>query len=514
MVQLGAPKRVVVVGAGLSGLSAAWHLSKVSPSTHVCLIEESERVGGWVHTLKKKGRGEGAIVHDTGPHSVRSGVLAYDTCELVSQCGIADKAIVAEQSTSGAKRYIYTDGKLHSLPTGFSDLLTRGGVFGRGLLQAAIKEISISKRNDIADESVHHFAKRRFGLEVAENLFGAMVHGIYAGDYKTLSLRACFPILHKIEQASGSVVKGMLTGSGTTKKEKHTQKSQFKAYDATTQDLISKLKGTTAWGLEGGMESLVIALRDKLVAQPNVDLQLSTNCLGIDVRQDGVKVHVSSPSSNIHTLEADHIISSVPSYKMPGLLSIDEIEGHGSGSLAKMNEIFGATSFANVAVVNLAYDEDVLPIKGFGYLVPPKEKSEVLGVIFDSCVFPSQNGGNSNVTRLTVMMRGDRFKQKGIEDEKILSRMALTGIREHLGITATPTHVLAQTQRNCIPHYQPGHVARMGELDWLMRSTFHGRLSVIGASYKGVSVNDCIRFAKCTALGLASGRTVTGLSVV
>ena len=41
-------------------------------------------------------------------------------------------------------------------------------------------------------------------------------------------------------------------------------------------------------------------------------------------------------------------------------------------------------------VINLVYPGKVLPMDGFGYLVPAHEPELVLGVVFDSCVFPEQ----------------------------------------------------------------------------------------------------------------------------
>ena len=47
-------------------------------------------------------------------------------------------------------------------------------------------------------------------------------------------------------------------------------------------------------------------------------------------------------------------------------------------------------------------------------------------------------------------------------------------------------------QRECIPQYRVGHLDRMRELHHSIRNMYGGRLSVGGASYLGVSVNDIV----------------------
>ncbi|KNC75869.1 hypothetical protein SARC_11612, partial [Sphaeroforma arctica JP610] len=124
--------RVAVVGGGLSGLSAAYHLARAAPHVQVVVLERSARVGGWVHTSKVHHVDGDAIksplILDTGPHSVRSGVLAYDMCEMVSQCGIADKVLLANHTPEGSRRYVYTNNTLNTLPMGLKDLVTRPGM--------------------------------------------------------------------------------------------------------------------------------------------------------------------------------------------------------------------------------------------------------------------------------------------------------------------------------------------------------------------------------------------------
>ncbi|KNC84101.1 hypothetical protein SARC_03666 [Sphaeroforma arctica JP610] len=95
-----------------------------------------------------------------------------------------------------------------------------------------------------------------------------------------------------------------------------------------------------------------------------------------------------------------------------------------------------------------------------------------------------------------------------------IAMVSRDAVRDILGHNGPPTTQQVRIQKHCIPQYQLGHLERMGEIDWLLRATTKGCVSVLGSSYRGVSVNDCVRFAKNTAKGLAQGKMVTGLSDV
>ena len=69
------------------------------------------------------------------------------------------------------------------------------------------------------DETIHEFVSRTLGKDVADNLISAVLHGIYAGDCRKLSVRACMPILTEYEDDKGSLLRGVLSVA-MSKKEK------------------------------------------------------------------------------------------------------------------------------------------------------------------------------------------------------------------------------------------------------------------------------------------------------
>lgn len=165
-------------------------------------------------------------------------------------------------------------------------------------------------------------------------------------------------------------------------------------------------------------------------------------------------------------------------------------------------------------VVNLCYnDPDLLPVDGFGYLIPrsiPFEQNpeRALGVIFDSALAKENvvmDGwqGRSH-TKVTVMLGGhwwDSFSKYPDEDEGVA--MAKAVLRRHLNIEIEPIAVHVGLQNQCIPQYTVGHDARMKKAHFELLREFNGKLSVAGNSYTGVGINDCVRAARDIAMGVS-----------
>lgn len=136
----------------------------------------------------------------------------------------------------------------------------------------SILKEAFKKRREITvgDETIYDFINRRFNQHVALNLIGAITHGIYAGDCKTLSVQSTFPLLAACEDRYGSVVKGMMKGGVPLDTEKEQQLAQL--CQSKNPEWQQEMKGASVIGLLPGLESLPKALRHYLTNQPNVDL--------------------------------------------------------------------------------------------------------------------------------------------------------------------------------------------------------------------------------------------------
>jgi oxygen-dependent protoporphyrinogen oxidase len=173
-------------------------------------------------------------------------------------------------------------------------------------------------------------------------------------------------------------------------------------------------------------------------------------------------------------------------------------------STLKNDEI---TPYVTVMTVNLYYpNPNLLPVEGFGYLIPqsiPFEQNpeRALGVIFDSSAVKGQDTANG--TKLTVMMGGhwwDGWTEFPSEEEGL--EMAKSILKRHIGITEEPTAHIANLSRDCIPQYTLGYAERIKQFAEGVSSEFKGRLRVVGAQFNGVGVNDIITAAWQVSRGL------------
>jgi NADPH-dependent 2,4-dienoyl-CoA reductase/sulfur reductase-like enzyme len=65
-------EHVVVLGGGITGLAAAFYLTRCIPQARITLIEHQDRVGGWVRSERiEMGPGKGHMVLEAGPRTLR-----------------------------------------------------------------------------------------------------------------------------------------------------------------------------------------------------------------------------------------------------------------------------------------------------------------------------------------------------------------------------------------------------------------------------------------------------------
>ncbi|KAI9293880.1 hypothetical protein K502DRAFT_325103 [Neoconidiobolus thromboides FSU 785] len=360
-------------------------------------------------------------------------------------------------------------------------MLTDKSPLLKGLMSAVIKEIFQKKVEK--DESIEEFITRRFNKDIANNLISAMVHGIYAGDTKDLSITNTFKILKDYELKYGSIVLGILNdmvSSGQT--EIDNKLLQLKEKD---DRLFNIYKSCSMYSFDGGIEQLSIKLLRELNNFKGFSIAYNSNINDININDQECKIKL-----NDNIIKADHIISCIPSDKLYSLLKNDDL-----------SELTYNPS-SNVAVVNMLFKNNVMPFHGFGYLVPKSvPDSDAIGVVYDSCPFPSLS---ENKTNITLMMGGPNFKDRfGDKPTKeLVFSKAKQVIKDQLNITDTPNQHNITLQYNCIPQYQVDHHLRMKSLSGKIASKYSNKLFLLGASYNGVAINDCVLYANQLVEGL------------
>ncbi|XP_077116654.1 protoporphyrinogen oxidase isoform X2 [Ranitomeya variabilis] len=463
-------RTVVVTGGGISGLTACYHLVKDGGVSKVILLEGSSRLGGWMRTT----RTEDGAVFEHGPRGMRpGGVVGRNTLSMISELGLeADLLPVLMSQPAAKNRYLYVNKSLHKLPSSIGGILRTIPPFSRPLFLCGLRDLT-APRGTKEDETIHDFFSRRFGKELADIVIDSLCRGVFAGDSRQLSLRSCFPFLYEAERHKRSVVLGMVaTGDQTPPLD---------------SPLIhrSKKEKWSQWSLRGGMQTLSDTL-EAYIKDRGVQIHKDTPVEALQWQADGgwqIKVPGGS-------MAADHVISAVPAAVLSKVLPLNA---------EPMTNTLREMSAATVAVVNLEYDGDVLPVSGFGHLIPSFEGDAMLGIVYDSLAFPEHNRRGGSSTRLTVMLGGAWFESSlgdpdAVSKEALLS-LASTAVATQLGVKETPCRTIVTLNKSCIPQYTLGHWKRIDHLFSYIRQ--HSLpLSLVGASYEGVSVNDCIYNAR------------------
>ncbi|XP_041081776.1 protoporphyrinogen oxidase isoform X3 [Polyodon spathula] len=457
-------KTVAVIGGGIGGLSACYHLTKSSQVFKVMLLESSSRLGGWLHSTRR----EDGAVFEHGPRGIRpAGDVGKSTLKMVSELGLENEVLpVTSDNIASKNRFLYVGGKLHKMPSG-----------AVALISSVARELLV-KRGTQEDESVHRFVERRLGKELADVVIDSLCRGVYAGDCRKLSMRSCFPPLFRAERDYGSIVLGMVFG-----------KTEKVAGLDSRLAQKSREEGWAQWSLRQGMQALPEALEDWLRRTGRVEILQETEVQRLERTAGGSAWEIKLQDGSI---KADHIISAVPAKALSSVLP------PGAGPLSEqLRRITSVT----VAVVNLEYEGLILPVEGFGHLVPSSESRGMLGIVYDSVAFPQHDRKDGQSTRLTVMMGGAWFSEvfgdpEEVKEEQLL-QTAAQAVRTHLGVDAEPIWSNVSLQKDCIPQYTVGHWECIEKIRQYLRQ--HSLpLSLVGSSYQGVSVNDVIFSSKRT----------------
>jgi protoporphyrinogen/coproporphyrinogen III oxidase len=446
--------RVVIIGGGITGLTAAHRLMKTLGAQHVTLIESAPRLGGKIFTTRADG-----FVLEGGPDCfLASKAPATQLCE---ELGLGPHII----GTNPALRrsFVKRGAALHPLPDGITGLvpsrlmplMTSGVLSVAGRARAAM-EMFVPRRKGEADESVASFVRRRFGNEAWQWLVEPLLSGIYAGDGEQLSVNATFPQLRETERRVGSLLKPMVA-------------ARF------APNASSAPRGFVT--LSSGLQELVDALAS---AVANADVRLDTQIAAITAVGHEYRIEFEGGSS----LTAAAIVFATPAYVTAALVG---------GIDSQMADELRAIPFVSTATISVAFDRaDVArTLQGYGYVSPRANGGDIVACTWTSNKFPSRVPADSVLLRFFVGRAGAELSSATTDDA--LKTIVANELRDVLGITAAPKFTNVARWPNALPQYVMGHTDRVARIS--ARAAEHRGLFVAGASYRGVGIPDCISSA-------------------
>ncbi|CAF1372834.1 unnamed protein product [Rotaria sordida] len=487
-----------IVGGGIAGLVSAYYLSqKVArskiPHLRILLFERSSRFGGWIQTeqLEKK---YDSHIFEHGPRTLRlhTGFSSLDnhstinTLKLLEQLNIFNEQFCPIEKTSASfkNRLIYYNKKLINL----NDLsLIFGGKPLRypPIFYILYEYFSEKGRFTVQDETIKSFIYRRFGHifaeDIVEYLLDPLIKGIYAGSVTDLSARSVFKKLFNLEQRYGSITGGLLK----TRKDKQNENSiHFLFDDLNLNDYSTLLNKYSIYYLHDGLEILIKILVKYLQSLSNIELKFNQTIKKIQFfHNEKNSIEILTQSNEKYHI--DHLISAIPSYELANYFDNKQYE-----ILQKqLNQI----PFVNMIVINLLYEKkDIFPLEAFGYLIPSREQSHLLGVLFDSCI-RQKSDKNKHGSQLTVMMGGAWFDQLRLgqcTDEQLM-HIVMNELKKQMNLNEKPLFYSISRLNKAIPNYIVGHDDNLDDIYALIRR-YNLPLTLVGNSYRGIGVNDVI----------------------
>jgi oxygen-dependent protoporphyrinogen oxidase len=465
-------KRVAILGGGIAGLSAAFYLEKArrgGSQLEWTLFEQSNRLGGVIRTEYRDG-----FVLEAGPDSFLT--VKPDGAQLCRELGIGDQLIGSNDAER--KTYIVVHGRLTPLPDGLQFMvptrirpMVTTPLFSWGTKLRMATEIFSQPRVEQADESVAAFVRRHFGQEMVDRVAEPLLAGVYGGDAESLSMRAVLSRFLEMEREHGSLVRATLRARRSqnprgSQNQKAVQNRSETGAKAPAQPLFTSLKK--------GMQQLVDALTAQLPAN---SIRLGERC--ISLRRSGEEWVIEYPGGR---QRYDTVLMAVPAPVAADLLR--PVQG-------ELAELLVKIQYTSSVAVALAYDHVGHP-PGHGLLVPRSEGRKLMACTFVHKKFSHRAPEGSSLLRCFIS--SSRLPDVLTYSEDALRDIALEEMKGILGIQAAPKFIRIFRSERGLPQYLTGHLDRVAVME--KRLADLPGCHIIGNSFYGVGVPDCIRSAR------------------
>ncbi len=439
--------RVAVLGAGITGLTAAWHLRRAGLTPLV--FEKSARSGGAIGAMRSDG-----WLHELGPNSLLEG--SPEVAAFVDEIGLGPRRLYA--APAAKQRYIVRAGRLVAMPASPLGFATTKLFSARAKL-ALFGEPFRSRSPADEEESVADFVVRRLGREFLDYAVNPFVGGVYAGDPARLSVRHAFPKLHALEQEHGSLIRGALKRRNT-----------------------SGGPAGRIFSFPNGLGEIPEALAASLGDALRTGTEVKT------VRRTEHEWEIECTRGEESWLEVcDSVVCALPA---DALANVRFERVPGAAQLAMLHEI----EHPAVVSVFTGFRREAVrhPLDGFGALMPEVEGGRILGTLFSSTLFPGR--APDGHVALTTFVGGMRQPELAGLDDRALLGVVQAELSRLVGVTAPAVFSHIKRWSRAIPQYTLGY-RRFKDAIAAVETAAPG-LFVGGNCRDGISLANCIASGK------------------
>ncbi|NEN87810.1 MAG: protoporphyrinogen oxidase [Okeania sp. SIO3H1] len=457
---------VLVVGAGISGLTLAHALTKLSNNSplKILVAESQNRVGGNITTVSL-----GDFLWEEGPNSFSP---TPELLKLAVDVGLKQELVFADRKLP---RYVYWNGQLLPVPMSpttmlQSKLLSDGGklralVGALGFVSPAIGDLS----EQGGEETVSQFFQRHLGPEVMQRLVEPFVSGVYAGDPGQLSATAAFAKVARMADLGGGLVAGALLSAKKNRK-----------FKVAPDPNIPKTKTGELGSFKGGLEALPKAIASSLGEVVKLNWHLT------NIRRTEQQTYIAefSTPNGTEQIETRTISLSTPAYVCAELFKTLQPE---------IASIFNEFYYPTVACVVLAYPDTSIKVKidGFGNLIPRSQGIRTLGTIWSSTLFSGRTPPGWQI--FTNFIGGATDPEiANLDSEAIVQQVHQDLCQTLLKQDAEQPKVLAvHLWSRAIPQYNLGHNSKLERINNGLKSL--PGLYLCSNYTGGIALGDCVR---------------------
>lgn len=444
--------KVLIVGGGISGLSAAYYLSKAG--IRPTLIEKAPQPGGVIQTTVQQG-----CVLEAGP----DGFMAAKpwAMELIREVGLADQIIGSNDHSRVT--FIIKKGKLVPLPDGLMMMvptkimpLVATSLFSWPAKIRMGFDLFRRPKGPQPDRSVYDFLMDHYGRECIDYLAEPLLAGVYGGDPKQMSVNSVLSRFAEIEAKYGSLTRGVLAAP------KPPKSSGPKSF---------------LWTLKSGLGQLI----EKLSPSANI---IHATVENIARYGDGFRVRV-----NGDWLEAEQLVLATPAGDASKLLRETN---------AELADLMAAVPYTSSITMSLGYRKDTFdhPLNGHGFLVPKLERKYLMGCTWVGNKFSYRVPDDMVLLRCFIGGNG-----LSLSDD-VLVETARAELRSIMGLQAEPVFHKIARWPNSMAQYTVGHQKRVERMETILK-TIPG-LQVAGNAYRGIGIPDCVKMGKDAAARITS----------